>query len=89
MPANTPRKKVQFLVECRKEEREEREESSRPEKPTSVYEDVFEGEEVKKQEQNVDESGVETPESSSEDGKSNELKKEINKFSRLSIVNVV
>lgn len=65
-----PRKKVQFLVECRKEEREEQDESPKREKPTQLYENVPEKEEVKKQEEEeVDKSGEESSGNSSEDGK--------------------
>lgn len=71
VPANTPRKKVQFLVESRKEEREEQEKSPKWKKSTLVYENVSKVEEVEKQEEKgkVDKCEDENSENSSEDGK--------------------
>lgn len=71
MPANAPRKKVQFLVESRKEDREEQEESPRWEQPALIYENVPESEEVKKQEEKVVKCGDESSGNSTEDGKKN------------------
>lgn len=69
MPANAPRKKVQFLVESSKREREEREDSPKKEKPTVIlYENVTEAEE-KKCEEEAEKSEGESSGNSSEDGK--------------------
>lgn len=65
MPANAPRKKVQFLVESNKVKREEREKSPRKEKPALSYEAVVE----KKRDEEAEKSGDESSGNSSEDGK--------------------
>lgn len=68
MPPNTPRKKVQFLVESRKEEREELDDNP-INKQEKIYENVGENVELKKKEEEDIDKSEESSGNSSEDGK--------------------